>query len=80
MGSYTRRHDEIVTVIEDWEGEIEGITKLEVNLEGDAGKIIPVTLLNASEVGTLEVGCVSRLDCREYQLEFNVREKDLGNG
>jgi molecular chaperone DnaK (HSP70) len=78
LGSHTRRHDTIGTMIEDWEGEIEAITTLETDLEGEAGTILPVTLhIHATEVGTLEIWCVSRQDDRKFKLEFNVREKNF---
>jgi hypothetical protein len=79
LGAHTRRHDTMGTVIEDWAGEIETITTLETNLEGEAGTILPVTLhINATEVGTLEIWCVSKQDDRKFKLEFNVREKNGG--
>jgi molecular chaperone DnaK (HSP70) len=80
LGSNTRRHDAIGAVIEDWEGEIEEVTTLETNLEGEAGAVVPVTLrINATEVGALEIWCDSRTDDRKFKLEFNVRERDLGS-
>jgi hypothetical protein len=30
-------------------------------------------------VGALEIWCDSRTDDRKFKLEFNVRERDLGN-
>ena len=77
LGSNTRHHDIIGTVVDDWEGEIEEITTLETSLEGEAGTIIPVTLeVKITEVGALEVWCVSREDGQRFKLEFNVREKE----
>ncbi len=79
LGAHTRKHDIIGTVIDDWSGEIEEITTLETNLEGEAGTLLPVTLhINATEVGTLEIWCVSKQDERKFKLEFNVREKEAG--
>ena len=79
LGSLSRRQDALGTVIEDWSGEIEQITTLETRLEGESGTVVPVTLnIHATEVGTLEIWCVSRQDGRKFKLEFNVREKDLG--
>ena len=77
LGSNTRRHDAIGTVAEDWEGEIEPITTLETRLEGETGTVVPVTLESlVTEVGTLELWCVSREDQKKFKLEFNVREKE----
>jgi hypothetical protein len=77
LGSNTRRHDAMGTVAEDWEGEIEPITTLETHLEGQTGAIVPVTLeTRVTEVGTLDLWCVSREDQKKFKLEFNVREKE----
>lgn len=75
--SNTRHHDIIGTVVDDWEGEIEEVTTLETSLEGEAGTIIPVTLeVKITEVGALEIWCVSREDGQRFKLEFNVRERE----
>jgi molecular chaperone DnaK (HSP70) len=77
LGSNTRRHDALGAVAEDWEGEIEPITTLETRLEGETGTIVPVTLeTRVTEVGTLDLWCVSREDQKKFKLEFNVREKE----
>lgn len=76
LGSRTRRQDTLGQVVEDWQGEIEEITTLETHLEGEAGTIIPVILeLKVTELGTLEVWCVSRERDQKFKLEFNVRER-----
>ena len=39
--------------------------------------MIPVSLeVNVTEVGVLELWCVSKADGRRWRLEFNVRERD----
>ena len=77
LGSDTRRHDAMGTVAEDWGGEIVPITTLETRLEGETGTLIPVTLeTRITEVGTLELWCVSQADHHKFKLEFNVREKE----
>ena len=77
LGSDTRRHDALGTVAEDWGGEIVPVTTLETRLKGETGTLIPVTLeTRITEVGTLELWCVSREDHRKFKLEFNVREKE----
>jgi len=77
LGSLDRHEDRPGTVVEDWEGEIEEITTVETRLEGEAGAVIPVTLqVRVTEIGTLELWCVSREDGRKYRLEFNVREQE----
>jgi molecular chaperone DnaK (HSP70) len=80
LGSHTRHQDNAGAVIEDWAGEIEEITTLETNLDGETGAVLPVTLrINATEIGTLEIWCVSTQDDRKFRLEFNVRAKESGD-
>jgi hypothetical protein len=77
LGSSVRFDDTPGAVMDDWEGEIEPITTLETTLEGSHGTPIPVTLeVVATEIGTLEVWCVSSETGRKWKLEFNVRERD----
>ena len=77
LGSNTRHHDAMGTVAEDWEGEIEPVATLETRLEGEVGAIVPVTLeTRITEVGTLELWCVSQEDDKKFKLEFNVREQE----
>lgn len=77
LGSRTRQKDQTGMVVEDWEGDIEEITTLETFLEGEEGTLLPVTLqVNVTEVGTLEVWCVTGDRDKKYKLEFNVRERD----
>ena len=76
LGSTTRTDDALGTVVEDWAGEIEAITTMETTLEGEHGQAIPINLeLHVTEVGTLELWCVSKTDERKWKLEFNVREQ-----
>ncbi|MBW1727110.1 MAG: Hsp70 family protein [Deltaproteobacteria bacterium] len=72
------RHDhDVGTVVEDWEGEIRSIAEIQTTLDGELGSVIPVTLeIRVTEVGILELWCVSREDGRRWKLEFNVREKE----
>ena len=77
FGSRTRHKDQIGMVVEDWEGDIEEITTLETVLEGEEGTLLPVTIqVKVTEVGTLELWCVSRDRVQRYKLEFNVRERN----
>ena len=72
------RHDhDVGTVVEDWEGEIQAIAEIETTLDGKHGSVIPVAMeIRVTEVGILELWCVSREDGRRWKLEFNVREKE----
>lgn len=75
FGSSTRHEDIAGEVVETWEGEIDLITTIETVLSKDSDPMIPVILESrATEIGTLEIWCVSRADDRKWRLEFNVRE------
>ncbi len=77
LGSVTRLEDAFGAVVNDWEGEIEAITTIETTLDGDTGSVIPVTIeVKATEIGTLELWCVSKKSGKRWKLEFNVREKE----
>jgi molecular chaperone DnaK (HSP70) len=76
LGSTVRTEDTMGTVIEDWEQEIESITTVETTLEGESGTVIPVSIqVRLTEVGTLELWCVSRNSADRWKLEFNIREE-----
>jgi hypothetical protein len=78
LGSTVRRGDSVGTIIEEWEGEIEELNPLQTTLESSekAGRVVPVHLQSkVTEVGTLELWCLSRDGKGKWKLEFNVREK-----
>jgi molecular chaperone DnaK (HSP70) len=76
FGSAARTNDAVGTIIEDWEGDVEAITTIETTLDGKTGSVIPVSIqIKVTEIGTLEIWCVSRQDDKRWKLEFNVREK-----
>ncbi len=76
LGSSIRKDDLVGAVIEDWQNEIEEITTLETTLDGESGAAVRVTLeISVTEVGTLEIRCVSKDDGRKWKLEFMVRER-----
>ena len=74
----SQRHDDkFGDIIEDWQGEVQAIAEIETILDGEAGKIIPVTLeTRVTEVGTLALWCVAKTGDRRWKLEFNVREQE----
>jgi hypothetical protein len=81
LASNTRKEDRAGEIIEDWGGEIDEVTKMETLLptteEEQGGVIIPVCLhTKVTEIGTLELWCVSRKNNRRWKLEFNLREKE----
>jgi hypothetical protein len=79
LSSTVRKADEIGSMVEDWGDEIEESSPLEVTLklEGKDDTVLPVRLeTRVTEVGTLEVWCVSRDGSERWKLEFNIREQD----
>jgi Hsp70 protein len=78
LGSTVRRNDSVGTLIEDWEGQIDAMAPLTTTLEapGKEGTTVPVHLHSkVTEVGTLELWCISRDGKQRWKLEFNVREQ-----
>jgi hypothetical protein len=77
LSSSVRKQDQVGTLLEDWGDDIEERSPLQVTLklDGQLGKIVPVRLeTRVTELGTLEVWCVSR-DAQRWKLELNIREK-----
>jgi hypothetical protein len=77
LSSTVRKQDQIGSLLEDWGLELEERSPLQVTLklDGQRGKVVPVRLeTRVTEMGTLEVWCVSRDDHR-WKLELNIREK-----
>ena len=78
LKSSVRKQDQVGGLLEDWGTEIEELSPLEVTLkvEGQHGTVVPVRLeTRVTELGTLEVWCVSRDDTHRWKLELNIREK-----
>jgi hypothetical protein len=78
LSSTVRKQDQIGSLLEDWGDEIEELSPLEVTLklDGQEGTVLPVRLeTRVTEVGTLEVWCVSRDGSQRWKLELNIREK-----
>ena len=78
LSSTVRKQDAIGSLLEDWGDEIEELSPLEVTLkvDGQEGRVLPVRLeTRITEVGTLEVWCVSRDGAQRWKLELNIREK-----
>jgi hypothetical protein len=78
LSSSVRKQDQIGSLLEDWGDEIEELSPLEVTLklDGQEGTVLPVRLeTRVTEVGTLEVWCVSRDGAQRWKLELNIREK-----
>ena len=79
LSSTVRKHDAVGTLVEEWTDEIEeaGPLEVELRLDGQEGAVVPVRLESrVTELGTLELWCVSRDGASRWKLEFNVRERD----
>src|SRR5262249_11442230 len=79
LGSTVRRSDPVGTLIEDWEGQIDPMAPLTTTLEapGKEGMTVPVHLHSkVTEVGTLELWCISRDAKQRWKLELHVREQE----
>jgi len=78
--SAVRKDDQPGDLIEDFGGELEELSPMEVNLpaEESAAGIVPVSFETVvTETGMLQLWCVAR-DGRRWKLEFNVRERVAG--
>jgi len=78
LSSTVRKQDHVGDLLENWSGEIEELSPLEVtlNLDGKQGTVMPVRLESrVTAIGTLEVWCVSRDGGQRWKLELNIREQ-----
>jgi hypothetical protein len=78
LSSAQRRTDPVGTLVEDYQDQIEELSPLATTLErsGKEGRTVPVHLHSkVTEVGTLELWCLSRDQKEKWKLEFNVRER-----
>jgi hypothetical protein len=78
LSSTIRKQDHVGDLLENWGGEIEELSPLEVTLtlEGQQGSVLPVRLESrVTEIGTLELWCASREGTNRWKLELNIREK-----
>jgi len=78
LSSTIRKQDRVGDLLENWGGEIEELSPLEVTLtvEGQQGSVLPVGLESrVTEIGMLELWCASRDGTNRWKLELNIREK-----
>ena len=78
LSSTIRKQDRVGDLLDNWGGEIEELSPLEVTLtlEGQQGALLPVRLESrVTEIGTLELWCASREGANRWKLELNIREK-----
>jgi hypothetical protein len=81
LSSSVRKQDLVGSLLEDWGTDIEELSPLEVTLkmDGQQGTVVPVRIeTRVTELGTLEVWCVSRDGAQRWKLELNIREKTRG--
>ena len=79
LSSTVRKQDHAGDLLENWSGDIEELSPLEVTLkvDGQQGMVLPVRLESrVTEIGTLEVWCVLRDGAQRWKLELNIRERD----
>jgi hypothetical protein len=79
LGSTERKQDQLGELIEDWGDDLAEHAPLSVTLEGEGtadGEVVPVRLeTRVTELGTLELWCVSRDGRQRWKLELNIRER-----
>ena len=86
LSSSTRKGDHAGDVIEEVtpDSGLEELAPVEAVLgagEGAQGAVVPVHLhTEVTEVGVLELWCVSREGDRRWKLEYNIRERPGGHG
>jgi hypothetical protein len=79
LSSTIRKGDPLGVLIEGWGDELEEMGPLEVTLQlpGHDNALVPVTLeSHVTEIGTLELWCVTRDRSQRWKLELNIRERD----
>jgi molecular chaperone DnaK (HSP70) len=79
LSSIVRKSDPVGALIEDWGDDLEELSPLEVLLQVDGQQdiTVPVTLESrVTEIGTMELWCVSRDAKHRWKLELNIRERE----
>ncbi len=79
LSSTVRKGDQPGALIEDWGDDLEELGPLDVVLrrEGAEDAVVPVTLESrVTEIGTLEIWCVSRDSDERWKLELSIRERE----
>ncbi|KPA18177.1 molecular chaperone DnaK [Candidatus Magnetomorum sp. HK-1] len=80
FGSGTRKKDTVGIFANPDQEDITPITSMETRLDienNNEGTIVPIQLeVTATEIGTLELWCVSKTDNQKWKLAFNVRETE----
>ncbi|MCU0705058.1 MAG: Hsp70 family protein [Fimbriiglobus sp.] len=75
LGSTVRRDDKPGALIDEWEGQIDELAPVQVTLDGKPGRVTVHLHSKVTEVGQLELWCMSKDGKQKWKLEFNVREQ-----
>ncbi len=78
LSSTVRKQDHAGDLLDDWGADLVELSPLEVTLklDGHHGTVVPVRIeTRITELGTLEVWCVSRDGVNRWKLELNIREQ-----
>jgi hypothetical protein len=84
LASTHRRDDQPGTILERWAAdELVELPSLKTTLEAqspdEVGQAVPVRIVaSVTELGTIELSCRSRIDERQWSLEYNVRQSESG--
>ena len=84
LASTHRRDDLPGTILERWAAdELVELPSLKTTLEAqspdEVGQAVPVRIVaSVTELGTIELSCRSRIDERQWSLEYNVRQSESG--
>jgi molecular chaperone DnaK (HSP70) len=84
LASTHRRDDQPGTILERWAtDELVELPSLKTTLEAqspdEVGQAVPVRIVaSVTELGTIELSCRSRIDERQWSLEYNVRQSESG--
>jgi hypothetical protein len=79
LSSTVRKSDPVGSLVEDWGDDLEELSPLDVVLpvDGEQDVVLPVTLESrVTEIGTMELWCVSRDRAQRWKLELNIRERE----
>ena len=84
LASTHRRDDQPGTILERWAAdELVELPSLKTTLEAqspdEVGQAVPIRIVaSVTELGTIELSCRSRIDERQWSLEYNVRQSESG--
>ena len=84
LASTHRRDDQPGTILERWAAdELVELPSLKTTLEAqspdEVGQAVPIRIVaSVTELGTIELSCKSRIDERQWSLEYNVRQSEIG--